>query len=457
MADSAASSQPRSSRADTSRRRSPAVSTDTENKLARAARSAQRLAQLSDASRDDSTLDLFPDDPTRATLEAMNIDIRQGTLHGFELPDVVRAALGAPADAPAAPLAPLAPAAESRSARRAARGDRTEPVRESVMLDGFERIEPSVGPTPPVSRDAGGTDVATDVAMDVAAAGATTAAIAAARADSVRATPPGAAAMSTAEAVAAVARGMHALREAATSAGERASGQPGAQPQRVAATVTRAATASREPAAPGGSAAGPAGDGLAATGLASETTTTADVPPARRRTAADRQGAPFVASAPAKDAAPGAPELDRARATAFADTVDALYGVISDQRRAATDHSRRMKAMLSIVVGALLVTVAIGIVQTALLMRLTHETAAQQQHIAQMMQDQRTAMTGLLDERLAAAMTAAASAAAAQRPVTAPPREREERRHKVQHGHARAHGAAASASAHGGRKVARAG
>ncbi len=38
---------------------------------------------------------MFPDDPTRATLEAMNIDIRQGTLHGFELPDVVLAAVGA--------------------------------------------------------------------------------------------------------------------------------------------------------------------------------------------------------------------------------------------------------------------------------------------------------------------------------------------------------------------------
>jgi hypothetical protein len=61
----------------------------------RAARPAQRLAQLGGGARDSVTLDLFPDDPTRATLEAMNIDIRQGTLHGFELPDVVRAAVGA--------------------------------------------------------------------------------------------------------------------------------------------------------------------------------------------------------------------------------------------------------------------------------------------------------------------------------------------------------------------------
>src|ERR1700760_1663086 len=74
------------------------VSTETENKLARAARSAQRLAELSDVPADDSTLDLFPDDPTRAALQAMNIDVRQGTLTGFELPDEVLAAVEAAAD-----------------------------------------------------------------------------------------------------------------------------------------------------------------------------------------------------------------------------------------------------------------------------------------------------------------------------------------------------------------------
>lgn len=106
-----------------------------------------------------------------------------------------------------------------------------------------------------------------------------------------------------------------------------------------------------------------------------------------------------------------APELDRARATAFADTVDALYGVIADQRRAATDHSRRMKWMLSIVVGALLATVAIGITQTVLLMRLTHETTAQQHRIEQLMQNQQAAMASLLDTHLATATAATASAA----------------------------------------------
>ena len=123
-----------------------------------------------------------------------------------------------------------------------------------------------------------------------------------------------------------------------------------------------------------------------------------------------------------------APELDRARATAFADTVDALYGVIADQRRAATDHSRRMKWMLSIVVGALLVTVAIGITQTLLLMRLTRETTAQQHRIEQMMQNQQAAMASLLDSHVAMANAAAAdgslraAADAAGRAARQPPR-----------------------------------
>jgi hypothetical protein len=115
-----------------------------------------------------------------------------------------------------------------------------------------------------------------------------------------------------------------------------------------------------------------------------------------------------------------APELDRARATAFADTVDALYGVIADQRLAATDHSRRMKWMLSIVVGALLVTVAIGITQTVLLMRLTRETTAQQHRIEQLMQNQQAAMTSLLDTHMAMANAAAATAASGATAIAAP-------------------------------------
>jgi hypothetical protein len=131
----------------------------------------------------------------------------------------------------------------------------------------------------------------------------------------------------------------------------------------------------------------------------------------------EAQRAEPALAAPTAPTAPTAPELDRARATAFADTVDALYGVIADQRRAATDHSRRMKWMLSIVVGALLMTVAIGITQTLLLMRLTRETTAQQHRVEEMMQSQQAAMASLLDAQLAMANAAAAKAASPVMPT----------------------------------------
>jgi hypothetical protein len=79
-----------------------------------------------------------------------------------------------------------------------------------------------------------------------------------------------------------------------------------------------------------------------------------------------------------------------------------------------------MKWMLSIVVGALLATVAIGVTQTVLLMRLTHETTAQQHRIEEMMQNQQAAMTSLLDAHLANA-TSAAVAPPAPVPAAAAP------------------------------------
>jgi hypothetical protein len=134
----------------------------------------------------------------------------------------------------------------------------------------------------------------------------------------------------------------------------------------------------------------------------------------------EAQRAEAAAAAAAAAVQRAAPELDRARATAFADTVDALYGVIADQRRAATDHSRRMKWMLSIVVGALLMTVAIGITQTMLLMRLTRETTAQQHRIEQMLQGQQTAMASVLDTQMAMANAAAHAAPPTLTPPPAP-------------------------------------
>jgi len=453
MADSVASTPSRPRRAASKKRRQAAVSTDTENKLARAARSAQRLAQLSGASRDDTTLDLFPDDPTRATLEAMNIDIRQGTLDGFELPDVVLAAVGAIDAGDGMPL----DAKGARRAPRAVRADERAPV--NPELSGLE-IEVSA----PVASAAGGVgsvevtpgiEVAAEVDSQLAAETKEKRA-AAARESAAPLTP--------AMAAATVARSVTALRQAAEpgavadSAGPAAAGES-KPPQRFAATFAKGATASREAAATegeatnklAGGASAQAGAGFAGSVERAELKAGAQASAnSSAPTAATDANANAAFAAPWREAQRAeaaaaalraAPELDRARATAFADTVDALYGVIADQRRAATDHSRRMKWMLSIVVGALLVTVAIGITQTLLLMRLTRETTAQQHRIEQMMQNQQAAMASLLDTHMAMANAAAASAAsgaatvapAAPQPAAAAPAHGK-RNSRAQHG-----------------------
>ncbi|MFL9866732.1 hypothetical protein PQR67_21360 [Paraburkholderia fungorum] len=457
MADSAASTQSRPQRTASKKRRQATVSTETENKLARAARSAQRLAQLSDASRDDSTLDLFPDDPTRATLEAMNIDVRQGTLHGFELPDVVLAAVGV-IDADGLSL-------EARAARRAPRATKSdEPAPVNAQLSGLE------------TESVEATTVAGGALVSGDAKAAAEAPVASACDSAAPLTP--------AMAAATVARSVTALRQAAepgaTTADTAATSTSGGArlatpPQRFAATFAKATTASREAAGAGVANAGAANAGAADAGAANagaeraSPSSESDAGTARALsspesgvgvvTAGSKPGvkpsgnvaaslaagtpAPTSTHASAGFATPSfreaqraeaaaaalraAPELDRARATAFADIVDALYGVIADQRHAATDHSRRMKWMLSIVVGALLMTVAIGITQTVLLMRLTRETTAQQHRIEQMMQNQQAAMASLLDTHMAMATAAAANAAsgaaatAALQPAAATP------------------------------------
>ncbi|WP_168791875.1 hypothetical protein [Paraburkholderia aromaticivorans] len=416
MADSVASPQSRPQRAASKKRRQATVSTETENKLARAARSAQRLAQLSNASRDDSTLDLFPDDPTRATLEAMNIDIRQGTLHGFELPDVVLAAVGATDAADNALV-------DARAARRAPRAAKPDdlPVPVNALLSGLE-IEPLVVASPAGELVLGDAKPAADTA---------------AFAEEKSAAPArdASAPLAPAMAAATVARSVTALRQAAepdgmvgTAVASTAGGVKA--PQRFAATFAKAASASgsasvsgsasasQEPAAVAGGAAGTTDEPASAQPDAATEGSKPGAEASMNSSASAQANAAFAApwrearrAEAAAAALRAAPELDRARATAFADTVDALYGVIADQRHAATDHSRRMKWMLSIVVGALLVTVAIGITQTVLLMRLTRETTAQQHRIEQMMQNQQAAMASLLDTHMAMATAAAANAA----------------------------------------------
>jgi len=591
MADSAVSKQSRPERAASKKRRQATVSTETEKKLARAARSAQRLAQLSDVARDDSTLDLFPDDPTRATLEAMNIDIRQGTLHGFELPDVVLAAVGALDTADTASL-------DARTGRRPPRAAKTdEPVAVHAQLSGLE-MEPlpaeaagaGAAQEPPAGSVADAANPATAPLTPAMAAATVARSVAALR----QAADRSAAEAAEANGLRSGARLVQPVQpvpvkgasEAASAGMSRSDGMPAAatslpgepvtlgterrlpaegplsptmdakvRPAAASTTITaintgasgRAASAGADTEAPGavasargaigvpgqavsakvgtgapgsaalagrgaempgptasakvgtgapGSAAsagrggaempgqaasekvdtgapgssasagrgaemhGPAASanpgrgmpgqaaspnvGTGASGLAASAGRGTEAPGPTASSKMDTKPPGPAASAGRGTEAPGfaalagvrtkahearypeaasptAPELDRARATAFADTVDALYGVIADQRRAATDHSRRMKWMLSIVVGALLMTVAIGITQTVLLMRLTRETTAQQHRVEQMMQNQQAAMASLLDTQIAMANAAAQAATPAVAPASASP------------------------------------
>ncbi|WP_309491319.1 hypothetical protein [Trinickia mobilis] len=297
------------------------MSSDTENKLARAAESAQRLAQLSDVSGDAGTGDLFGDDPARAVLEALNIDARQGTLAGFELPGEV--------------LAPSS-AAVASAIRSVASARRQSAARSS---------ESTMSGTPRPGEGGGAPDET-----------------AAASVETVQSEGP-----------------PQGARSGAASAGTASAG-----------ASARAGEGAAEPA-----------------------------PASAQQSAAPSHGKAF-----AREAAPyapagsrRAPDLDWARATAFADTVDALYGVIADQRRAAGDHSRRMKWLLSIVVAALLVTIAIGITQTALLMRLTHESTARQQRIEDMLRGQQATLTTLVDAAASASARAPANEPAPAAPV----------------------------------------
>lgn len=383
-ADPAAPPTTRSRRAGATKAQPSPVSTDTENKLARAARSAQRLAQLSDVPADDSTLDLFPDDPTRATLQAMNIDVRQGTLSGFELPDVVRVAIGVSDNA--------TPGVDAKSARRATRPARTEDEVSSSVSGAVHDMWNHEPVAQTASAEAGVETASVDDA---------------AREKTAEGEADGAAPSSMA--AASVVRSVAALRQLADgSSAESVPSVPPAPvsasrttppPQRFAATFAKAASASREVAE--------------ASAGSRDDTSAAEAPPVQTTF---RAPAPSISHEATRDT----PELDRARATAFADTVDALYGVIADQRRGALDHSRRMKWMLSIVVAALLVTVVVGIAQTMLLMRLARNTAFQQQRIEQMMLNQQATLATLLDTDSATvsapAVTPPAPAAAAPAP-----------------------------------------
>jgi hypothetical protein len=272
------------------------VSVDTEKKLARAARSAQRLAQLSEGARGGETLDLFAEDAERAHLQAMNTDIRQGTFEGFELPDVFLAAV----QSNGGTASPGGNSADSTVAKRTARASVTALApAQGLFQDDLPDVDTR---RPDESRSAGKTGA-------------------------------------------------------------------------MAAAATRSASISTC-VAPESAAPSPAV--LASALIASDRRDRGD--------RGERNAAEPLAKASARDVV--APELDRARATAFADTIDALYAVIAEQR---------MKTMLTIIVCVMLVTVATGIAQTAVLLRMSHDGKLQQDRTEQLMLNQQATLASLFD------------------------------------------------------------
>ncbi|WP_087049215.1 hypothetical protein [Caballeronia ptereochthonis] len=310
MPDSAVNRNPDTLTGDTaakSRRRAadtPAAQdiADTEKKLARAARSAQRLVRLSEDPRSGETLDLFAEDAERAHLQAMNTDIRQGTFEGFELPEVFLAAV----QSNCGTAAPGANASDSTAAKHAARGSVASvvPVQGLFQDDAFQPAE--------------------------------------------------------------AAAPLQGANETA--------GKPGA----IAAAVPRAASLSSV-ALDGDANAAPQDEPAQAPGNAPHCPAAPVVH--------DRRGC--------NDAA--APELDHARATAFADIIDALYAVTAEQRTSTTAHARRMKTMLTIIVCVMLTTVATGIAQTVVLMRMSRDSKLQQDRMEQLMLNQQATLASLFD------------------------------------------------------------
>ncbi|SOE93255.1 hypothetical protein SAMN05414139_06031 [Burkholderia sp. D7] len=359
---------------------------DADAKLARAARSAQRLAQLSRAPYGAPTLDLFAEDTERATLQALNTDIRQTSLPGFELPEVFMAAVPADDSVPASARPLRGGALSSVTALRddAAAMQTDNQTADAATLDlMFDDVAAThdvvAGPVRPEPLDDDGAQGATTVAVSGEGRGQgsgkrASAARARGAARNVSITGPSPVA---------------AAPEVETVADK---GEPNGA---VAQVVTRS------PSAPGTTPATKPTTPPSAT--LRETARAAANPhrePPQSLAAAliddDRRTRPTASNTP-QAASREASELDTARATAYADTIDALYAVIADQRGAAAVLSRRVKTVLMIVICVLLVTVAAGVVQTIALTRLARENAVQQQRIEQLMLTQQATLESFFD------------------------------------------------------------
>jgi hypothetical protein len=401
-------------------RRLPAetdAQTDAETKLARAARSAQRLALLSRAPYGAPTLDLFAEDAERATLQALNTDIRQSTLPGFELPEVFMAAVSATAEGDDQPASSRAARRGPLSADASGSPDSDDTRDDAATLDlMFDDVVPPdcvvAGPVPPEFQD----DCAGEVLVEVDVGEGERRSRSAKRASAARAKG---AARNVAGTVLATtgAQSREALdtldtkaEPAETAASDSAdlptpaaAGFPGASP----AEIDRAEDTDKI----SGAAAAASSKSIEMNGRETRAAANASAPVKAHRTQPQSLAAALIGderrtrpdtasrhqSTSCADEAKAASELDTARATAFADTIDALYAVIADQRRASAALSRRMKTLLLIVVCVLLVTVATGVAQTVALARLTRENTAQQQRIEQLMLSQQATLASFFD------------------------------------------------------------
>jgi uncharacterized coiled-coil protein SlyX len=296
---------------------------EADSKLARAARSARRLAQLSQMPRGAETLDLFAEDTERVLFQATNTDLRQGTLAGFELPEAFMATVCATSGIDD-------PASATRPARSSTELDRDAPVQIDLPVDEGAVDDLPVRHDPPLETAAaepvqGDTDPSSKLPEPEPTG-----------ADAVAPRP----AQPASAAVRNVARKVAMPRSAAASPAGSKSWQ--SQPASLAAAL-----------------------------IGTERS-----------------------SAASNDATP---ELERARATAFADTIDALYAVIAEQRQGAARLSRRMNALLAFIGCVVAVTMAAGIAQTVALQRMNRENTLQQQRIEELLLNQQATLATLFD------------------------------------------------------------
>ncbi|WP_158937050.1 hypothetical protein [Burkholderia sp. S171] len=370
---------------------------DADAKLARAARSAQRLALLSRAPYGAPTLDLFAEDAERATLQALNTDIRQSSLPGFELPEVFMAAVPGEDGSSGAVRAwrsgavwvdgsAVSGVAVPRDDSAAMQADSQTAEAATLELAFDDVIAPHemvAGPMQPEPLDEGGEGVPVVAASgDGNAQGSNKRASAArtrAAARNVSTTGPSpAAALSEVE----TAEGKSEPSDAVTKVLNRSPDAP---------RVSNASSATTKPATP--PPLGNAARAAATPHREQPQSLAAALIDDDRRTRTSAASASSFPQAPSRETS----ELDTARATAYADTIDALYAVIADQRGAAAVLSRRVNTVLMIVICALLVTVAAAVVQSSALARLTRENTAQQQRIEQLLLDQQATLASFFD------------------------------------------------------------